>query len=134
MPELTTSIRVGHCRFRFVCDRTWDSLDTTTAPDVRYCNDCQQRVYLCKYEEEWRTHVALDHCVAIPPGPLSHAPILGRPDDEVYISKPLPRKGMVAKTAYVPRNAGAFLWGGKFGMNRESLEAETGHRECKAKT
>ena len=122
MPELTTSIRVGHCRFRFVCDRTWDSLDTTTAPDVRYCNDCQQRVYLCKYEEEWRTHVALDHCVAIPPGPLSHAPILGRPDDEDRACRFLMRQHLPPMKTLLGLKPGTWLWSGKFGMGRDSLE------------
>lgn len=39
------------CRFKFICAREWQDLESTEADDVRYCNHCEQSVYLAKTME-----------------------------------------------------------------------------------
>ena len=61
-----TPIRNCGIRFTFRCPKKWEHLDITRDPAVRHCSACDQRVYLCRTEEETRLHAKARHCVAVP--------------------------------------------------------------------
>ncbi|WP_166827833.1 hypothetical protein [Thalassoroseus pseudoceratinae] len=63
------SAKVVNCEpvFRFRCPNRWESLEPTETSDVRYCEECDQRVYFCRSDDEIATHVELRHCVAFAP-------------------------------------------------------------------
>jgi hypothetical protein len=39
-------------RYYGLCDKTWESLITTDRDGVRYCNDCERKVYLVKTRDD----------------------------------------------------------------------------------
>ncbi len=57
---------VAHCNIlQFKCLQEWDSLDETNDRDMRYCRGCDERVYFCRTEDQFRRHARKGHCVAI---------------------------------------------------------------------
>ena len=54
-------------RFDFVCDRRWESLETTSNPEVRHCNSCDMNVHHCKTIEAARQCAHQGQCVALDP-------------------------------------------------------------------
>lgn len=52
-------------RFRFECPRAWASLAPTEAPDVRACDGCGERVYLCRTADEAAERARAGHCIAV---------------------------------------------------------------------
>jgi hypothetical protein len=57
---------VAHCNLlQFRCNQEWESLDKTYDRDMRYCRKCDQRVYFCRTEEQFRLHARRGHCVAL---------------------------------------------------------------------
>jgi hypothetical protein len=53
--------------FEFICPRKWVSLRPTESPDIRYCEVCNQNVYLCETPLEFVRQGNLGRCVAIRP-------------------------------------------------------------------
>jgi hypothetical protein len=51
--------------FDFVCPRKWNALGHTEAPEIRYCDVCNQNVYLCETPLEFVSQGKLGRCVAI---------------------------------------------------------------------
>lgn len=41
------------CRFKFICSRKWQDLENTESEDVKFCNHCEQSVYLAKTMEDF---------------------------------------------------------------------------------
>lgn len=57
---------VAHCNLlQFKCAQAWESLDTTYDRDMRYCRECDERVYFCRTADQFRRHARKGHCVAI---------------------------------------------------------------------
>ncbi len=56
---------VVDCAFRFNCPRDWNALATTSNDRVRFCDTCQRDVHYCGNEEEYLSHAAAGHCVAV---------------------------------------------------------------------
>lgn len=52
--------------FQFRCPKLWESLDLTEDEDVRYCRECEQKVFLCSTPEEFVRLGNAGHCVAVP--------------------------------------------------------------------
>ena len=73
MAEL--SFVVGNCEFSFVCPRTWDGLQETGNPTVRFCAECRNEVYLTLSREQFEENRRLRRCVAVP------IPASGRGED-----------------------------------------------------
>lgn len=85
-------------RFRFACPNVWQALAPTDAADVRYCDDCRQRVYYCGNVADAERHARAGDCIAVPAG-LSEAADreafdgmhLGRPDfDQLWAERLFP--------------------------------------------
>jgi hypothetical protein len=52
-------------KFQFQCPRSWSGLRETADPNVRLCESCLEKVYLCKNEAEVLRFAAEGKCVAI---------------------------------------------------------------------
>jgi len=80
-----TTVELWNCRnaFEFVCPRYFDLLQATEDSEVRFCEVCREKVYLCRTPLDFVTHGELGHCVAIPEGfsPMGTlcTEMLGRP-------------------------------------------------------
>ena len=53
------------CRFRYICSKTWEELQSTDNADVKFCKHCRHNVYLAHNESEFEEHTARGRCVAI---------------------------------------------------------------------
>ena len=53
-----------YCAMEFVCPKTWESLTVTARDDVRFCDHCSKKVYLCASQEEVDSAAELGKCVA----------------------------------------------------------------------
>ena len=56
---------IRNCRFAFRCHQRWQALEHTSDPRVRYCHECSQPVVLCRTDDELRSSLEADECVAI---------------------------------------------------------------------
>jgi hypothetical protein len=65
---------IRNCRFAFRCHQQWRSLEQTGDPRVRYCHECSRPVVLCQRDEELRTALEADECIALPVPELSDSP------------------------------------------------------------
>ena len=50
--ENTMSVDEIRCRFDFVCPKQWDELQVTDNNEVRYCDHCNESVYLAQSESD----------------------------------------------------------------------------------
>lgn len=41
------------CRFKFICARKWQDLESTESEDVKFCTHCEQSVYMAKTLEDF---------------------------------------------------------------------------------
>ena len=67
-PTLPTHL-LRNCEFKFACLKTWNSLQPLPGlnPDMtRFCDDCNESVYLADTERILLHHIELNHCVAVP--------------------------------------------------------------------
>lgn len=61
-----TRLEIGHCElFRFQCPQSWETMQRTDDPDIRFCEKCREHVHFCHSEEELRRHGGLGRCAAI---------------------------------------------------------------------
>src|SRR5215510_12246403 len=42
--------------FRFRCPGSWEALEATDRPDIRFCPECREEVYYCKTDAEMVEH------------------------------------------------------------------------------
>ena len=56
---------IENCRFEFKCPKQWSELQDDGKLDSRFCDVCEQRVYLCVTDDELRTRAAAGECVVI---------------------------------------------------------------------
>lgn len=52
------------CVMEYVCPKTWESLAVTGRDDIRFCDQCKKKVYLCASQEEVDAAAELGKCVA----------------------------------------------------------------------
>lgn len=69
-----------NCPFAFRCTKQWLELKQTDSDKLRFCDDCQQPVYLCETDEELTEAIIQNRCVAIRVFPARHG--FGSPTDE----------------------------------------------------
>ncbi len=53
-----------YCVIEYVCPKTWESLSVTARDDVKFCDHCSKKVYLCASQEEVDSAAELGKCVA----------------------------------------------------------------------
>ena len=49
---------------QYTCPKTWNSLAVTSREDIRFCDQCCKKVYLCASQEEVDSAAELGVCVA----------------------------------------------------------------------
>lgn len=65
MKRVETTVRNIECTFEFKCDQQWDDLETQLASNIKFCQQCQKNVYLCKTQEELDYARSLGWCISI---------------------------------------------------------------------
>ena len=58
-----------NCEFKFACRKTWETLSSIPSLNpamTRFCDDCNEKVYLADSEKILLFHIESNHCVAIP--------------------------------------------------------------------
>lgn len=65
MKRVETTVRNIECTFEFKCDKQWDDLETQLASNIKFCQQCQKDVYLCKTQEELDHSRSLGRCISI---------------------------------------------------------------------
>ena len=58
-------MEIRNCRFKFKCTKTWDSLDQTSVPGIKYCHECDRGVHYCEDQSELDHALLQDWCVAL---------------------------------------------------------------------
>ena len=53
------------CKFQYECPKRWNDLLATDVENVRFCNHCEQNVYLVQTQIEFAEQAAKGKCVAI---------------------------------------------------------------------
>lgn len=75
--------RLPQVRFSFVCSKRWEALAATEGESVRFCQQCQERVYYCETIDDAETRALAGQCIAVPQA-LSDGGVeslaMGRPD------------------------------------------------------
>lgn len=51
--------------FKFLCLKTWQSLEPTDTEEIRYCPTCQKNVHWCKTSEEFQAYAEKGRCIAV---------------------------------------------------------------------
>ena len=54
-----------HCDLKFHCRQTWEKLEDTDMPQVRYCGNCEQNVFSVRTRRQLEMAHALGRCVAL---------------------------------------------------------------------
>jgi len=71
-------------RFAFACSKRWQTLAPTDAGAIRFCQQCNERVYFCDTIADAETRALAGQCIAIPKalsdGGGGESEVLGRPD------------------------------------------------------
>lgn len=52
-------------KFQFKCEKSLKDLENTEIEDIKFCNDCDKKVYLCNTEEDVTKHSSQNHCVSL---------------------------------------------------------------------
>jgi hypothetical protein len=67
-PTLLARNAIRNCKIKlaFVCPRDWDELDPTGESGARFCQQCQQKVFLCKNDFDALERARAGHCIAMP--------------------------------------------------------------------
>ena len=74
---------IENCKFKFKCNKTWNSLEIKDdySENRRFCGQCEQDVYFINSEAELQIAILNNYCVSIPAiGPV-HFPESTNPDD-----------------------------------------------------
>jgi hypothetical protein len=58
--------RIRNCPWGYKCDKTWDTLIVTDKEDIRFCDNCDKAVYVCRTKQELADSVLLNRCVSFP--------------------------------------------------------------------
>ena len=65
MKKVETTVRNIECTFEFKCNKQWDELETPVASNIKFCNQCEKDVYLCKTQEEIDHARSFGRCISI---------------------------------------------------------------------
>ncbi len=60
------SLRPLAVRFQYACPNRWETLSPTLEAGVRYCADCQRKVYFCDTAESVAQRILTGDCITVP--------------------------------------------------------------------
>jgi len=83
VPEDLKTIRNCNFSFEFECPNVWENLAPTDQERVRFCGQCNEKVYFCENDAETIEHAIQRNCIARsePADPTAELTI-GRPSIE----------------------------------------------------
>lgn len=55
----------ANCKFSYCCPLEWDQLKRTNNPDVRFCHECSENVYMVDNEYDFHKLGKEKKCVAV---------------------------------------------------------------------
>lgn len=70
-------VTLQNCRLRNPCPKPWDGmLPVNATGTIRFCDECQKNVHLCRTDKELASNVRAGNCVAFfrSPPRSRHAP------------------------------------------------------------
>ena len=67
------------CRFKFICSRKWQDLESTDSEDVKFCTHCEQSEYLAKTMEDFDQFAEERKCTYWAGSEDGRGPYLDRP-------------------------------------------------------
>lgn len=85
MPPTTgDTAEIRNCSFLYQCPKTWDALTSTAKPLEHFCDQCQRVMHYCRTNEQLRSAIEKNQCVAVE--------IKGKPRaaKRVLVGDPLP--------------------------------------------
>lgn len=53
-----------NCKLSFICDKKWEELDETGYTRMKYCDKCEEYVFLIKNNKEFEENRKRERCVA----------------------------------------------------------------------
>jgi len=58
---------IRNCKFAFKCKKRWNDLKTISGSDndIRFCGDCEQKVYRCRTDNQLKTALKENRCIAV---------------------------------------------------------------------
>ena len=59
-----TTVRNCDEIFKFKCPLDWSDLQETEEQKIKFCNQCENNVFLCETDEETIEHAKQGHCIA----------------------------------------------------------------------
>lgn len=59
-----TTVRNCDEIFTFKCPLDWSDLEETDQQKIKFCNQCENNVFLCETDEETIEHAKQGHCIA----------------------------------------------------------------------
>ena len=65
--EQTDDQKIRNCRFVYQCSKKWRDLTLmlSEGPNIRFCEECQQCVFLCKTDRQLEKAIRNSRCVAV---------------------------------------------------------------------
>lgn len=52
------------CKLTFICDKKWEELEETGYTKMKFCDKCEEYVFLIKDEQEYEENKKRGRCVA----------------------------------------------------------------------
>ena len=61
------NIYIDNCEysFEYKCPLKWKNLKRTNKSKIRFCDQCNKNVYLCKTDKNINKNIKLNNCIAI---------------------------------------------------------------------
>lgn len=82
-PDRLPANAIRNCTvgLKYVCPLDWDQLESTPETGIRFCQQCEKKVFLCSNDFEALNHARQAHCIAMPgeDGTAKHLLKMGMP-------------------------------------------------------
>ena len=77
---MSITVPIQNCKFKYKCPKDWFELDETDGENIRFCQECSQKVYFCKNDKELKKAIKQGRCVAVFSGGVDISMTLGIPE------------------------------------------------------
>jgi hypothetical protein len=79
---MMSELEIKDCEWEVLCPKRWDDLAKTEHPKVRFCNECNEHVFLCESAHDQLEHHRNQRCIALPIAPPE--PEMFDPNDRTH--------------------------------------------------
>ena len=67
LEPITPQGRIRNCPWGYKCEKTWEDLRPSNERNTRFCDACEQNVYLCETQKDLSFSILSNRCVAFHP-------------------------------------------------------------------